>query len=218
VITTLMQQVCANIETLALDEKVEALNMIRRMLHEVSPFKGEPTDCVLWAKATNVVSNAVNPNKVASQEMKLLHQSVKNYGFTMPIVTVRSSLNAMPTLGTGTHTVVDGHHRCQIVRNHKDISTRTHGYSPIVELDCSDPADLIYAMWEHNEARGKWNEELSADLVSRLNDLSEDDHRMAKGLGMEAERLIRMKAQTGIAASFAKEGFSRSWVARDANE
>jgi hypothetical protein len=87
-----------------------------------------------------------------------------------------------------------------------------------VELDCSDPADLIYAMWEHNEARGKWNEELSADLVSRLNDLSEDDHRMAKGLGMEAERLIRMKAQTGIAASFAKEGFSRSWVARDENE
>ena len=38
------------------EETINALNYLRRVLHEVSPFAQEPVDCVLWVKADEVVS------------------------------------------------------------------------------------------------------------------------------------------------------------------
>ncbi|EHW32684.1 hypothetical protein ECDEC8E_1276 [Escherichia coli DEC8E] len=37
------------------EETIQALNHLRRVLHEVSPFAHEPVDCVLWVKADEVV-------------------------------------------------------------------------------------------------------------------------------------------------------------------
>ena len=44
------------------EETIQALNHLRRVLHEVSPFAQEPVDCVLWVKADEVVANDYNPN------------------------------------------------------------------------------------------------------------------------------------------------------------
>jgi hypothetical protein len=38
-----------------------------------------------------------------------------------------------------------------------------------------------------------------------------DDQQIATALGMEAEELIRLKAQTGYAELFSKRQYSRSW-------
>ena len=45
-------------------------------------------------------SNAYNPNSVAPPEMKLLYQSIKEDGYTMPIVCYK--------LEDGTYEIVDG--------------------------------------------------------------------------------------------------------------
>ena len=34
----------------SLDNKIHILNEIKKMMHDVSPFKTEPVDCVLWVK------------------------------------------------------------------------------------------------------------------------------------------------------------------------
>jgi hypothetical protein len=44
------------INELNLDEKVEAINKIKLALHEISPFKTEPVDCVIWVKNQKVHS------------------------------------------------------------------------------------------------------------------------------------------------------------------
>lgn len=36
------------------DEKIEALNYVRKELSGASPFKSEPVDCVLWVKSESV--------------------------------------------------------------------------------------------------------------------------------------------------------------------
>ncbi|STQ52147.1 ParB-like nuclease [Escherichia coli] len=54
------------------EETIRALNHLRRVLHEVSPFAQEPVDCVLWVKADEVVANDYNPNVMSSSEKKLL--------------------------------------------------------------------------------------------------------------------------------------------------
>ena len=38
-------------QALTEEETIRALNYLRRVLHEVSPFAQEPVDCVLWVKA-----------------------------------------------------------------------------------------------------------------------------------------------------------------------
>lgn len=43
------------------EETIRALNDLRRVLHEVSPFAQEPVDCVLWVEADEVVANDYNP-------------------------------------------------------------------------------------------------------------------------------------------------------------
>lgn len=52
------------------EETIQALNHLRRVLHEVSPFAQEPVDCVLWVKADEVVANDYNPNVMAPGEKK----------------------------------------------------------------------------------------------------------------------------------------------------
>ena len=58
-------------------------------------------------------SNAYNPNSVAPPEMKLLYQSIKEDGYTMPIVCYK--------LEDGTYEIVDGFHRCLIMKTYRDI-------------------------------------------------------------------------------------------------
>jgi len=48
------------------DEKIEALNHFRKILHELSPFAREPVDLVLWVKADEVLANDYNPNAMAA--------------------------------------------------------------------------------------------------------------------------------------------------------
>ncbi|STR89778.1 Co-activator of prophage gene expression IbrB [Klebsiella pneumoniae] len=67
-------------------ETIQALNHLRRVLHEVSPFAQEPVDCVLWVKADEVVANDYNPNVMAPGEKRLLKQSLEKDGFTQPVV------------------------------------------------------------------------------------------------------------------------------------
>ena len=42
------------VNSMELDEKVEAINSIKEALTEVSPFE-EPVDCVRWIKADKVI-------------------------------------------------------------------------------------------------------------------------------------------------------------------
>ncbi|MCP6065957.1 transcriptional regulator, partial [Klebsiella pneumoniae] len=70
----------------SMEECIRALNYLRRVLHEVSPFEQEPVDCVLWVKSDEVVANDYNPNVMASGEKKLLTRSLERDGFTQPVV------------------------------------------------------------------------------------------------------------------------------------
>ena len=52
--------------------KIKLINELKLILHEVSPLKNEPVDCVLWVENDKVAANDYNPNSVAPPEMELL--------------------------------------------------------------------------------------------------------------------------------------------------
>jgi len=183
------------------DEKIDTLNEIKINLHEVSPIT-DPVDCVIWVPANTVQANDYNPNKVASPEMKLLYQSIKLDGYTMPVVTYN--------LETGNREVVDGFHRNRIVKEHNDIAERTFGRLPVSTID--KPLDeRMGSTIRHNRARGTHQIRSMSDIVLELTKYGWSDQEICKKLGMELDEVIRLKQITGLKEAFANHEFSKSW-------
>ena len=136
------------VNKLGTEEKVDVINTIKKELHEISPFKNEPVDCVLWVKNEEVTSNDYNPNKVAPPEMELLKVSIMNDGYTQPIVSWNNGEKIE---------VVDGFHRSRVGKESELIKKRVHGYLPIVDIrkEQQDKNERIASTIRHNRARGK---------------------------------------------------------------
>lgn len=192
--------------SLTLDEKVEALNRIRQMLHAHSPFVDEPVDCVLWVKADEVYANDYNPNTVAPPEMKLLERSIQEDGYTQPIVS---------WIEDNRREVVDGFHRHRVGVSSKVIGERIHGYLPVTTInqDRTDRGDRIAATIRHNRARGKHRVDSMSDIVVELRRRNWSEKKIGLELGMDPDEVLRLSQISGLAEMFADREFSEAWEA-----
>lgn len=186
------------------DEYVLTQNAIKEQMHEYSPFKNEPVDCVLWVKSDLVHANDYNPNSVAPPEMELLHTSIKEDGYTQPIVTYPKNAK---------YEVVDGFHRNRVGKEKKDVRDRIRGYLPVVKIRPSqkDKTHRIAATIRHNRARGKHNVNSMSDIVVELKRRNWSDDKIAKNLGMDSEEVLRLCQITGMTELFSDADFSKSW-------
>lgn len=197
----------AMIGSLDMDKRVDCINTLRSLIHEVSPFATEPVDFVKWVKNTSVHANDYNPNSVAPPEMELLHRSIQADGYTQPIV-------SMPD-PDGRFEVIDGFHRHRVGKECADIQSRVHGYLPLVQIRESqqDKNDRMAATIRHNRARGKHKVESMSDIVVELKRRFWSDEKIAKELGMESDEVLRLQQITGLAGLFADREFSEAWEA-----
>ncbi len=193
------------IANLPLDQRVAELNRVRKDLHLVSPFSQEPVDLILWVRAEEIEANDYNPNKVAPPEMRLLEHSIREDGYTQPIVTYIDSGEP--------RTVIDGFHRNRVGRETLDIRARLHGYLPVTTVndDRTARSDRIAATIRHNRARGRHMVAAMSDIVVELAKRNWDDKRIAKELGMEPDEVLRLKQIGGLAELFADRQFSEAW-------
>lgn len=192
----------AELAKLDVPARVEALNAVREALHAISPFRSEPVDFVRWVPAAAVVANDYNPNSVARPEMALLHDSIREDGYTQPIVTVP---------GEAARVVVDGFHRHRVGREKADIRERVHGYLPVVSIE-KPLEDRMASTIRHNRARGKHQVELMGELVRKLVGMGLSDGEIAKRLGMEGEEVLRLRQNARAAEVLANKHYGRSWT------
>lgn len=201
-----LDKIIAAIAALPLGEAVEFMNQIKLALHEVSPFKAEPVDCVLWVANAEVTANDYNPNSVAPPEMKLLAHSIGEDGYTQPIVSWKRE---------GVYEVVDGFHRHRVGKENKAVKARINGYLPCVVINStrSDKSDRIAATIRHNRARGKHKVEAMSDIVIELKRRNWSNDRVCRELGMEEDEVLRLCQITGLAEIFKDGEFSKAWDA-----
>lgn len=206
-----LNEMIAHLEGLGVDEKIEAINRIKKELHEVSPFRHEPVDCVLWEKNTEVNANDYNPNSVAPPEMELLRLSIASDGYTQPIVT---------WVDDGRREVIDGFHRNRVGKECADIQKRIHGYLPVVTVneESTDKKNRIASTIRHNRARGKHKVEAMSDIVLELKNRNWTNARICKELGMDEDEVLRLCQITGLEDLFKDEDFSKSWDIADSYE
>ena len=195
---------CAEIAALPEQERIGVINAIREQLHQVSPFRAEPVDCVLWVPADDVIANDYNPNSVAPPEMKLLEVSIAEDGYTQPIVTWQSN---------GHREVVDGFHRNRVGKESKAVRARIHGYLPVTTIndDRLDRGDRIAATIRHNRARGKHKVQGMSEIVVELKRRNWSDDKIARELGMDPDEVLRLSQISGLAEMFMDAEFSEAW-------
>lgn len=199
-----INQIIAEINGLGLEDKIEAINSLKKELKAISPFAVEPVDCVQWVKEELVIANDYNPNSVAPPEMELLHTSIQEDGYTQPIVVYQHD---------GIYEVVDGFHRNRVGKEYKDIRERIHGYLPVTVINDErhDKADRIASTIRHNRARGKHKVEAMSDIVIELKRRNWSDKKIGRELGMDPDEVLRLTQITGLAEMFANKEFNEAW-------
>ena len=188
-----------------IDLKIKAINELKSLIHQHSPFCREPVDCVLWVEAKAVEANDYNPNVMATVEKKLLERSIELDGFTQPVVVARQQRR---------HLVVDGFHRHLIGKSRPELSRRLHGYLPVtlINAEREGQKERIAATIRHNRARGKHQIAAMSDIVRDLHRQGWDDRRIGEELGMDADEVLRLKQISGLTELFADESFSEAWT------
>ena len=187
------------------DLKIKAINELKSLIHQHSPFCREPVDCVLWVEANTVEANDYNPNVMATVEKKLLERSIELDGFTQPVVVARQQRR---------HLVVDGFHRHLIGKSRPELSRRLHGYLPVtlINAEREGQKERIAATIRHNRARGKHQIAAMSDIVRDLHRQGWDDRRIGEELGMDADEVLRLKQISGLTELLADESFSEAWT------
>ena len=194
------------------EQKIEALNKIKISLHQISPFKNEPTDCVLWIKQQQVIANDYNPNVMSPTEKRLLETSLVKDGYTQPVVVlpIQQSKNK-----PSQWQVVDGYHR-YLLSKKNSLNKRINGYLPITILDVESHtmADQMAATIRHNRARGQHQVAAMSDIVRDLSRLGWNDQKIGDELGMSQDEVLRLKQSSGLAELFSEHDFSEAWTVK----
>lgn len=201
-----------DLKSLPDDERVDALNKVRRLLHEISPMRNHPVDFVEWVQADSIQANNYNPNQVAPPEMELLHLSIQHDGYTQPIVT--------HSIDDGGFEVVDGFHRNRVGREFEDVRATLMGRLPVVHIreESQDRSDRIAATIRHNRARGKHQVVKMSDIVLELKRRNWTDGKISKHLGMDPDEVLRLSQIGGLADVFADRDFSMAWEVEEQDD
>lgn len=163
-----------------------------------------PVYNVISVPIEKIVPNTYNPNSVAPPEMKLLYDSIKEDGYTMPIVCYYVKAKDI-------YVIVDGFHRYRVMLDYPDIRAREGGMLPVSVID-KPLAHRMASTIRHNRARGSHDVDLMSNIVKELHELGRSDEWVSKHLGMDKDEILRLKQITGLAALFKDAEFGKSWV------
>ena len=162
-----------------------------------------PVYNVIAVPIEKIVPNTYNPNAVAPPEMKLLYDSIKEDGYTMPIVCYYVKEKDI-------YVIVDGFHRYRVMLDYPDIRERENGMLPVSVINKSLDNRMASTI-RHNRARGSHDVDLMSNIVKELHELGRSDAWISKHLGMDKDEILRLKQITGLAALFRDVKFGEAW-------
>jgi len=169
-----------------------------------------PVYNVIPVPIEKISPNTYNPNSVAPPEMKLLYDSIKEDGYTMPVV-------CYYVKEEDRYVIVDGFHRYRVMLEYRDIYERENGKLPVSVID--KPFDHRMASTiRHNRARGSHSVDLMSNIVRELHELGRSDAWISKHLGMDRDEILRLKQITGLTSLFRDTEFGHAWIPEEETE
>lgn len=162
-----------------------------------------PVYNIISVPVEKIEPNTYNPNTVAPPELKLLYDSIKEDGYTMPIVCYYDETREI-------YIIVDGFHRYRVMLDYPDIYEREEGMLPVSVIDKTIDCRMASTI-RHNRARGSHDVDLMGNIIRELHELGRSDAWISKHLGMDRDEILRLKQITGLAALFRDVEFGKAW-------
>ncbi|NBH82830.1 chromosome partitioning protein ParB [bacterium C-53] len=162
-----------------------------------------PVYSIISVPVEKIEPNTYNPNTVAPPELKLLYDSIKEDGYTMPIVCYYDEIRDV-------YVIVDGFHRYRVMLDYSDIYEREGGVLPVSVIDKTIDCRMASTI-RHNRARGSHDVDLMGNIIRELHELGRSDVWISKHLGMDRDEILRLKQITGLAALFRDVEFGKAW-------
>ena len=151
---------------------------------------------VEYLSPSEISPNDYNPNRQSEHDFELLVRSMREDGFTQPIIVHRQSKQ-----------IVDGEHRWR--------ASQKLGYDsiPVVFVDMT-PEQMRVSTLRHNRARGSEDIELAAQVLRDLQRLGALDHAQ-DSLMLDDVELNRLLNEIDAPDALAGEFFEDAWVPDD---
>lgn len=148
---------------------------------------------VEYVSTDSIRPNAYNPNRQSEHDFELLCASIREDGFTQPIIVQKASRE-----------IVDGEHRWR--------AAKTVGFTeiPVVFVDM-DPAQMMISTIRHNRARGSHDVELEAQVLRDLRQLGALDWAQ-DSLMLDDTELQRLIDDIPAPEALAAVDHSEAWV------
>lgn len=169
-----------------------------------------PVYNVIAVPIEKIEPNTYNPNSVAPPEMKLLYDSIREDGYTMPIVCYYSEEEDK-------YIIVDGFHRYRVMLEYQDIYERENGMLPVSVIN-KQIDERMASTIRHNRARGSHNVDLMSNIIKELHEIGRSDAWIARHLGMDRDEILRLKQITGLTVLFKDVNFGQAWKPVDEEE
>ena len=147
-----------------------------------------------------ITANGYNPNHMNQKEMTLLERSIREDGYTQPIVCYHDEQKDR-------YLIVDGFHRYTLG---KKTFKLTH--LPVVLIE-KNIENRMASTIRHNRARGVHQIDKLATIVLMLTNKGWSETHISNHLGMDLDEVVRLKQSTGLKEAFVNHEFSKSWDA-----
>lgn len=179
------------------------VNLLREYLHRKITKSPAPVDFVRWIPIEKVTPNDYNPNTVATKELRLLYTSIKEDGYTQPIVTIYDEQRDM-------YVIVDGFHRYFTMKSNADLQELYGRHLPCVVIE-KEINQRMASTVRHNRARGHHSVDGMSNLVFQMLNNGWSDDVICNKLGLEIDELLRLKHITGFSKLFEDVEYSKAW-------
>lgn len=171
----------------------------------VMDIEDMPVNNIEWIDVDKLDANDYNPNFVFKDEMKLIKVSIMKNGWIQPILISRD------------YVIIDGFHRCTLMRVDDELYNLTDGKVPCVVMDL-DVVERMILTIRINRAKGSHSAYKMHEVVSKLvEEYNVPVKKVCNDLGMdksEVELLLQKSVFTKLGFNDNSK-FNQAWVPKN---
>lgn len=150
----------------------------------MSIFEEQPISNIEWRLASDLNPNDYNPNRVLSQEFKILALNIVRFGWIQPILINKNNI------------IIDGFHRWKLAQDSQELYKKYSGRVPCVVMDLEDREAMLLTI-RMNRAKGVHEASSMAKIAKKLiEDFGMTPNNLRKELGMSAREVELLLSDT----------------------
>lgn len=163
-------------------------------------FDEQPISKIQWKLASELDPNDYNPNRVLTQEFKILVLNILRFGWIQPILINKNNI------------IIDGFHRWKLAQESPELYKKYSGRVPCVVMDLNDREAMLLTI-RMNRAKGVHEASSMAKIAKRLiQDYNMTPNNLRTELGMSSREVELLLSDTVFEIKNIDEWqYSKAW-------